>query len=500
MTFYAEPRGGTPELMAVMVEVDNGGQNKELDQMDALLQQVKQSDNPQKKMLELQQAMRSKFLEQASTHTIPDYTSGNLGSPDFDKAEWVPFKTNLTVDFGPGDGARWLWVSFKSGNNQPKWDSHHIIVQTSRPVIQFTNPKESVISQPMIHLKGYCSDDLGSPLYYQVFDQNGVVTASGEGLVNDKYYDTSLAAFTTNYFTCYDIQLSPGTNTIVLQGTDSAGFSFTTNFVCVFTTAGDTNPPVISIDWPHSGMEIGGDSFTLRGQSDDPTAKMVGQIVANGLTNKISALVERDGYFWFEEVPLASGINEIMFTATDAAGNSSSTNLIVIGTKEVLTMNPVIPDAQLWQTTIRVVTGKVHPVGQGVWINGVQATVKPDGTWLATNVPVVSSPGGGTALFDMTSLPPDEMTNGTAKLNEIVSAQASLGTNAMVLNASSPACGVFNLHLAETDGRSFILETSTNLVEWLPLLTNSTPDATFDYLDTNADNFHCRFFRVVPLQ
>jgi hypothetical protein len=119
---------------------------------------------------------------------------------------------------------------------------------------------------------------------------------------------------------------------------------------------------------------------------------------------------------------------------------------------------------------------------------------------MATNVPVITPDGGGAASFDMTALPAEGITNGIAKLNELVSSQANLGTNAMTLNPKAPVCGVFQLHMSNTTGRNFILLASTNLVDWTPILTNLNSSATFDYKDTNANNYHCRFFRVVPLQ
>jgi hypothetical protein len=107
---------------------------------------------------------------------------------------------------------------------------------------------------------------------------------------------------------------------------------------------------------------------------------------------------------------------------------------------------------------------------------------------------------GGAATFDISSVPPEGKRSGPAKMNELVSAQANLGTNAVTLNPTLPACGVFQLHLNNTVGCSFVLLASTNLVDWTPILTNSNPNAPFDYTDTNANDYPCRFFRVVPLQ
>ncbi|HTY88384.1 MAG TPA: hypothetical protein VMB80_13025 [Candidatus Acidoferrum sp.] len=412
VTFYAEPQGKPPEEMAVLVESD-------APQMES-----------RKRQLEWEAEVTTN-RELMRTKRFPFMTTE--GRPDFEKAVWVPFQTNLSVDLGSGDGSRWLWVSYRSKNDKdpyPQWNSHHIFVQTSPPIVVFTSPKERITSQPMIQLKGYVTSDLGHPLHYQVFNQKGEVTTSEDGSVNDRYLDPVTFQFTTNYFTCYDIALNPGTNTIVLQGEDEAGFSFTTNFAMVFTTDGDTNPPVFSIDSPEPGGEISDDSITIRGPSDDPTAKMVGLISANGHTNNISALIERNGYFWFEHVPLAEGANQVILVATDVSGNSSSTNFVIYGSNEVrIRMDPVQPADELWQPKIAAVTGKVQPANHDVWINGVQATVKPDGTWLAKNVPVVSSPSGGTALFDLTTLSPSDIAKGNIKIKEQTASQASLGTD-----------------------------------------------------------------------
>jgi hypothetical protein len=479
VSFYAEPQGAAPDEMAVLVESDM-------------------------RMAELRRHQQEWEAEARTNHNLihtkPFPIMTNEGQPDFDKAVWIPFKTNLVADLGPGDGGRWLWVSFRSRNQRDlQWEAHHIAVQTSPTSIVITNPKVTITSQPVIELQGFTSSDWGSPLEYKVLNQNGVITASGEGLVNDRYFDQTLWDYTTNYFTCYDIQLSPGTNTIELRGKDLAGFSFATNVVYLFTTAGDTKPPVISLDWPRPKEKLSGRSFTARGRLDDFTAQVTGQISANGETNSVAGLVGRSGDFWIEGLPLALGKNYLTLMAADAAGNSSSTNLMLYGVEGELSMDPVLPADQLWQSRVNV-TGKVSPNDDRVWINGVEAEVKPDGTWFAKNVPVHSSSAGGTAIFDLTARSRHEMTNTTAAPTELVSAQADLGTNAVTLNPSTPVCGVFQIHIINTAQVSFVLFASTNLVNWEPVLTNSNPNTTFDFTDTNVNNYHCRFFRIVPMQ
>ena len=476
------PEGKPPEWMAVLVQMG--------DPMDGW----------QKK----RDAAMAKWREERATN--PNARPILMPWPEhnfnFAKAQWLPFKTNLLVDLGPGAGKRQLMFGFRYPGQQPadNWSGSDILVQTNRPVIVITDPKAGIISQPLIQLQGTISTETDGPLDYQIFNERGGLTASGQGLINDTHLDLDANIFTTSYFTCYDLRLNPGTNTIIITGADKAGFSFTNTFVSVFTTVGDMNPPVFAIDSPQPGSVVAGDSLTIHGPCDDPTAKMAGFISANGKTNELEAVIERDGHFWFQNVPLAEGSNNVTLTETDVAGNSSGTNFVIFGSNEVrISVDPLADPSQLWDANISVVTGKVQPANRDVWVNGVQATVKPDGTWMAKKIPVASSPNGNVALFNFQAVTRNDVAVAGNKLNEKLSAQAGLGADTVVLNPSVPACGVFQLHLTETDGRSFILEASTNLVAWSPILTNTLSNPTFDYTDTNAGNFPCRFFRVVPL-
>jgi hypothetical protein len=149
------------------------------------------------------------------------------------------------------------------------------------------------------------------------------------------------------------------------------------------------------------------------------------------------------------------------------------------------------------QAYIAKVTGKISEPTYTVFVNGVKGHNNGDGTWSAKNVPVTA---GGTASFDMIAYSPDEMKDLNTNATALVSTKASLGTVPVLLNLTSPAHGIFQLHLTNPDRHSFVLLASTNLVDWMPILTNSKPDDTFDYTDTNADKYRSRFFRVVPAQ
>lgn len=145
-----------------------------------------------------------------------------------------------------------------------------------------------------------------------------------------------------------DVPLTNGLNTITIHATDLAGDTTTSSFNFTLDYAGKTNPPVVQITWPTNGTQISGTSFTLNGQVADPTANVAVQIVStNGATNTVSGLVERNGKFWVEDIPLSGGTNALALTVTDAVGNMSVTNISIIQSTLALTVNPVTPASQL---------------------------------------------------------------------------------------------------------------------------------------------------------
>lgn len=58
----------------------------------------------------------------------------------------------------------------------------------------------------------------------------------------------------------------------------------------------------------------------------------------------------------------------------------------------------------------------------------------------------------------------------------------------------SPAGFTFTVN--NTTGSPYVIEASTDLVTWIPLLTN---DASFVFVDSNAPQFSARFYQAVPL-
>ncbi len=58
--------------------------------------------------------------------------------------------------------------------------------------------------------------------------------------------------------------------------------------------------------------------------------------------------------------------------------------------------------------------------------------------------------------------------------------------------------GQFQLTMAGTPGQNYTVQVSTNLVNWVPIYTNSAPvNGLFQFLDSQTANYPARFYRVV---
>jgi hypothetical protein len=359
-----------------------------------------------------------------------------------------------------------------------------------------------MISEPVIELKGEADRPVRS-IRFDVLNRSQRLL-NQPGMVTDSYFDPALWSYTTNYFECFDIDLAPGTNTITLRCETFDGRLITTNLQLDVDVHRDKSPPVVSIQWPNPERQVAGSTFTVLGQVDSLMTKVVARISGNGQTNELNGIVERNGRFWVEQVPLLAKVNSLVLTAIDAAGNFTVTNLTIVRSDSMLTINP-IPPAQLWQMQLTV-TGQVSPPDQQVWVNGQPAQVESNGNWRVSGI---RQNHGGTAMFQAVAIPKSAhkviaSNEAIPGVNDVVphsavSVQTSLGTEEITLNATQPTYGTFNLHLTGVAGKSYIIHTSTNLLHWTPLLTNRNSNATFDFTDTNVLQYGCRFFRVTPV-
>jgi hypothetical protein len=60
--------------------------------------------------------------------------------------------------------------------------------------------------------------------------------------------------------------------------------------------------------------------------------------------------------------------------------------------------------------------------------------------------------------------------------------------------SASATNGLFKFSLVGTPGGSYIIQASTNLVNWIPIYTNISP---FIFTDPYATNYRSRFYRAL---
>jgi hypothetical protein len=324
---------------------------------------------------------------------------------------WLPFvSTNLTVSLGSTDGVYDVSVGLRGlpADATQTWEDYSFTLDTVPPVVTITSPilGSGAVIKPYLQLQGFANEPLAS-LSYDINNTFGLAT-NQNAFVTGQTFDTNQFDFTTNFFQAYDVPLATNGNYITLRLTDRAGNMTTTNFDVVLDYTGATNPPVVNFIWPQDGAAISGNSFTLRGTVSDETASVTAEIADEaGNTNTVAGLVERNGIFWVENLPLTTnGDNTITVTATDAAGNVTTNSLTVSQSDVAVTIDSTPTGAGLYQSAGSV-SGTVSDSSWGVTVNGMAAEVDDDGTgfgyWYADNVPII---GQGTATFDAVATPP----------------------------------------------------------------------------------------------
>jgi len=345
-------------------------------------------------------------VQLAITAGVPGYYAVSVDDTNFaTDAAWRNFtSTNIIVNLGLTQGWHDVWIGLvgPAPGATVTWQWKRLKLDTTPPVLVVTNPVAgATVSVPLVQVSGYCPEPLGS-LSYDLSNGLGLVTNQDAG-VTSQYYDPVTSTFTTNYFECVDVPLTNGVNTITLHATDLAGNMSTTSFNVTLDYSTRTQPPVVNLYWPQNGSVLGNTSYTWRGWVDDPTATVSAQLVdTNGNTNVVAGVVERNGNFWVENLPVTGGANTLTLTVTDSAGNTAQTNIVVYPSAVGLTLT--LPDANQWWNPTVTVSGTISDAADyTVWVNGVQATYGDDGvSWTAANVPL---PPGGTALVQARAIP-----------------------------------------------------------------------------------------------
>jgi hypothetical protein len=123
---------------------------------------------------------------------------------------------------------------------------------------------------------------------------------------------------------------------------------------------------------------------------DDPSAVLSAEVTdGDGDTNVVAGVVERNGNFWVDNIPLFAGTTYLTLTATDIAGNVTNTSIAIVQSDVQINIAPITDD--LTQPTVGV-SGTINDTNYALWVNGVLVTnfsaSDTNYSWTAYNVPV----------------------------------------------------------------------------------------------------------------
>ena len=211
-----------------------------------------------------------------------------------------------------------------------------------------------------------------------------------------------------------------------------------------------------------------------------PAGVTNGVAIAAGAT--FSAVLRRDGKVlsWGYDpaipVGLANAISlKVAWNSALALLGSSALSIarqpasaaVTVGSKVMMSVGVVgsQPIGYQWQFNGTKLVGATNAL---IILTGVQNTNAGNYTVVATN----SSGSVTSSVAKLTVLP----------LLPVISSWGLSSSN-----------GQFSINALGAPGYNYVLESSTNLVNWLPLQTNIIP---FGFVDTNASKFRLRFYRT----
>jgi hypothetical protein len=200
--------------------------------------------------------------------------------------------------------------------------------------------------------------------------------------------------------------------------------------------------------------------------------------VGSVTTATISGLVEGTTYYFaattYDAINQESDFSdEISYTVPGMATNQLPT---ITG---MLTTNTAIVGQN--------VTFSVTATGTGPltyqWICGANNIVSATNAVLTLNN--ITTAQAGTYYVNVS--------NSVGSTNSPTANLSVYSTVAATLTPASPVNGQFGLNISGVTNCQYVVQASTNLVDWVPVQTNTAP---FTFMDANASQFSQRFYRV----
>jgi len=185
--------------------------------------------------------------------------------------------------------------------------------------------------------------------------------------------------------------------------------------------------------------------------------------------------------------------------------NANGTAIITVTVNDGQALNNAVTRT----FTVTVVAGSGHPTfidpltnlvamaGQTITFNAIAIRVGLSYQWKFNGTNLASATGSALTLGQITTNQAG-IYSVTATDGHISTSQAATLTvypaAAARLASSIPASGQCALAVVGVPGLKYVIQASTNLVNWVPVQTNTSP---FTFVDTNAGKYRQRFYRSV---
>jgi hypothetical protein len=341
-------------------------------------------------------------LDLQLTGGVPGQRSILIDDTNFSAAAWTAYTPGgFTVAPGPAQGWHDVWIGLRglSDDAQQTWVLKRLKMDVSPPLLIVTNPSSLDVSQGILELQGYSSEDLRT-VSYDIANAAGLVT-NLPVLTLDRVWDNTTGESTTNFFQGFDIKLAEGVNTITLHAADLAGNCAVSVLNYTLDYSRQATAPRVALYWPQDGTQVASPIITCRGTIDDFTASISATAIdAQNNQRTYTAIIERDGNFWIENIAIAPGSTQITLAFTNWAGKGDTFMFSISKAGNSISIDQPT-EYELGQSKTTV-TGSISTPGYKVWLNGIPATQPGDGTWRAEEVGMTP---GGTAVLQARGIP-----------------------------------------------------------------------------------------------
>jgi hypothetical protein len=225
--------------------------------------------------------------------------------------------TSITLKAGPNP----ITVIATDAAGNLKTDSITVYYDTENPEVAITDPTSAssyLTNAGTVALSGTATDDVQVATVTWTRTVGMAVVASG-------------TADGTASWSIPDITLDAGNNVIAVTATDEVGRFASASITIHY----DPNAPLLGVTTPAgTPSSTSGTPLDVAGTASDTDgsgAAAVGvQVIWSNTTTGGSGTALLVGGLWTAQVPLTSGTNQLQFTATDAAGNSTALSRTVV--------------------------------------------------------------------------------------------------------------------------------------------------------------------------